>query len=665
VPQRKPAPRIRKRRVVRAASPKRRLLGILIAMTIAFVVIGARLVNLQALDTGRYAQLGLDQRVHTVNLAAERGAIFDRHGADLAISAPRDTLWADPRVISDPSGYAATLAPMLNIDQKALAQRLSQRGLAFVYVARKVDPEVVKQVMALRLPGIDTTRESKRFYPSGSVAASLLGSVGTDNQGLFGLEAGYESVLAGRPGQMVIEQDPRGREIPSSKRSFNPAQAGRDLVLTLDQSLQYETEQILLNEIAVAQAKNATAVIVDVQTGDVLTMATVNGATATQPAQVARDTDRNRPLTDVFEPGSTNKVITMAGALEDGVVKPDQRFTIPSSIHLGGKPFTDDEPHGTVQMSLTEIMSRSSNLGTIKVAGQLGPERFDHYLRAFGLGKKTSVKFPGQESGLLLPLSSYNATSMGSMPIGQGVAVTSLQMLDAYLTIANGGVSVNPRLVAATVDAHGERHDAPIARGTRVVSEQTAKVVTQMLQSVVTQGTGTAAAIPGYAVAGKTGTARKPPYDLNQHVASFVGFAPANAPRLAIAVVIDEPKTKIYGGEVAAPAFAGIMQNALRVIGVPPDTPVAGPPPAFQGQANWAARSVTTTTVAPAASAAAAAAGAPNPQVTATAPTTTVPPRPAGTPAPAGPPPGAAAATATGARAGPTGTLTGAASPSG
>jgi cell division protein FtsI (penicillin-binding protein 3) len=630
----------------------------LIVVTIAFVVIAARLVNLQALDTGRYARLGLDQRVHTVKLAAERGSIFDRNGADLAISVPQDTLWADPRVISDPTGYAATLAPMLNIDQNALEQRLSQHDLAFVYVARKVTPALVKEVMALHLPGVGTTPESKRFYPSGSLAATLLGSVGMDNQGLYGLEAGYDSVLTGRPGQVVIEQDPRGREIPSSKRSFQPAEAGRDLVLTVDQSLQYETEQILLKEAALSQAKNATAVIVDVHTGDVLAMATVDGPTATQPAQVARDTARNRPLTDVFEPGSTNKVITMAGALEDGVVKPDQVFPVPSEIRMGGKQYTDDEPHAPLKMTLTDIVSRSSNLGTIKVAEKLGPERFDHYLRAFGLGKKTSIRFPGQEPGLLLPLSSYNSTSMGSMPIGQGIAVTSLQMLDAYLTIANGGVSVNPRLVAATVDAHGQRHDAPIARGTRVVSEQTANVVNGMLQAVVTRrdGTGTAAAIPGYAVAGKTGTARKPPYELNQHVASFVGFAPANAPRLAISVVIDEPTTDIYGGKVAAPAFAGIMQNALRVVGVPPDTPLAVPPPNYQAQTKAATTTTTRTpaTVPPA---------VPDPPTGApAAPATPPPPAP---PPSSGGPPGVPAVTATRARAGPTGTLTGAASPSG
>ena len=398
-------------------------------------------------------------------------------------------------------------------------------------------------------------------------------------------------------------------------------------------------------------------------------MATVNGPTATQPAQVATDSERNRPLTDVFEPGSTNKVITMAGALEDGVVKPDQHFTVPSEIRIAGKQYTDDEPHGTLQMSLNDIMSRSSNLGTIQVAAKLGPERFDHYLRAFGLGKKTTIKFPGQEAGLLLPLSSYTATSMGSMPIGQGIAVTSMQMLDAYLTIANGGVSVSPRLVAATVDAQGHRHDAPVARGTRVVSQQTASLVTQMLQGVVTTGTGTAASVPGYAVAGKTGTARKPPYELNQHVASFVGFAPANAPRLAISVVVDEPTTKIYGGEVAAPAFAGIMQNALRVVGVPPDTAVAAPPSLYQAQVKATPSSSTTSTTAtPAATATTApAAPAPGPGSPPTPSTTASTPSTPATSAPrASPPParGSPATSATRAGAGTAGTLTGA-SPSG
>jgi cell division protein FtsI (penicillin-binding protein 3) len=640
----------------------------LVAVTVVFVAIGARLVDLQALDANHYARLGFDQRVHTVQLAAERGSIFDRNGQELAISVPQETIWADPRVISDPAGYASTLARITGVNRAALQRRLSQERLAFVYVARKVSPDVAKRVMDLKLPGVGTTPESKRFYPSGSVAASVLGETGLDNQGLFGLEAGYESILAGTPGKAIIEQDPRGREIPSTKRRGTPAVPGRDLVLTVDQTLQYETEQILLKEATLAKAKHATAIVADVRTGDVLAMATVDGPTTSSAAHVAQGDERNFPLTDVFEPGSTNKIIPIAGALENGAVKPDETFVIPSELRVGGKPYTDDEAHGTVTMSLADIMAHSSNIGTIKIAQALGKVGFDHYLHAFGLGQQTSVLFPGQQSGIVLPLANYNSTSMGSMPIGQGIAVTSMQMLDAYLTIANGGVSVNPRLVEATLDANGQRHDIPIERGHRVVSAGTADTVKQLLTSVVTEGTGTGAAIPGYTIAGKTGTARKPPYNLGQHVASFVGFAPVDSPRLAVSVVIDEPQNLYYGGQIAAPAFAGIMWNALRMERVPPVGGVADPPPAFDAQPDVPiaplAPATPPTTVAPVAATTPATGPAPRPGA-ATTPTT----------ARAAPPTSADARSATTGsttpttvstrtRAAPTGTLT-TASPSG
>jgi len=591
---------------------------------VVFLVIGGRLVDLQALDAKHYARLGLDQRVHTLKLAAERGAIFDRNGNDLAISVPQETIWADPRVISDPDGYARTLGPILGMtqsQQQDLRSRLAQPGVAFAYVARQVSPDVAKRVTALDLPGIGTSPESKRFYPAGSVAASVLGYVGIDDQGLGGLEAGYDSLLAGHSGEVVIEQDPRGREIPSSQRRFRPAVSGDDLVLTLDQSLQYQTEQVLMKQATLATAKGATAIVADVHTGDILAMATVDGPTATTPAHVATDEERNRALTDVYEPGSTNKVITMAGALEDGAVAPDATLTVPGALYVGKTKYTDDEAHGTEQMTLDDIMRQSSNIGTIMIAKKLGATRFDHYLRAFGFGSKTAIRFPGQASGLLLPLADYNATSMGSMPIGQGIAVTSMQMLDAYLTIANGGVSVAPRLVAATVDPSGKRHDLPVARGHRVVSAQTASVVTNMLEAVVQDGTGTGAAIPGYTIAGKTGTARKPPYTTGQHVASFVGFAPADNPQLAVIVVIDEPQNLYYGGQIAAPGFAEIMHDALRLLGVPPAGGAAPPPVGVPQVPATTATTTVTTTVTTAVTTAPAAQHASTPVTTAPAST--------------------------------------------
>jgi cell division protein FtsI (penicillin-binding protein 3) len=312
----------------------------------------------------------------------------------------------------------------------------------------------------------------------------------------------------------------------------------------------------------------------------VLAMVSVEGATDEHPAGRAANSGRNTPVTDVFEPGSTNKVITMAGAIEDGIVTPDTVFDdIYGSVRVGDTEYKDVEAHSST-MSVAEIVQHSSNVGTIKVAHMLGKERFDHYLRAFGFGRTTALAFPGEAEGIMLPLDEYNDTSLGSMPIGNGIAVTAMQMLDVYMTIANGGIARPPRVLAATVDADGVRHDQPLAPPIPVISAGTAAQVTGMLEGVVAGGTGVKAQIPGYAVAGKTGTARKPPYETPpyRYVTSFAGFAPAGDPRLATIVVLDEPSgASYYASEIAAPAFREVMQFALTYERVPPTPPSPTP----------------------------------------------------------------------------------------
>jgi len=569
--------------VVKEASPKRRLVGVLCVTVLVFAVIGIRLVDVQGLGRERYARLGLDQRLQTIELAAERGSIFDRNGSDLAVSVQQQTLFADARVIKDPTGYAAALAPLVGVDQAELALKLSQRDKAFVYVARKVNDDVAGKVLALDLPGIQSLPESARFYPSNTLAGPVLGFVGTDNNGLGGLEAGYEDLLAGKPGEVVVERDPQGREIPNGERSVEPSRRGDDLVLTIDQSLQYETERVLMEQVTAASAKAGTAIVIDVQTGDLLTMATVEGPTADHPARPAPPAERNRAVTDVYEPGSTNKVITVSGAIEDGTVTPETWFDVPSQITVDDQVFKDVDSHPTA-MTVADIVRHSSNVGTIFIARQLRSERFDAYLRAFGFGTPTGLGFPGEPPGTVLSLADYNDTSLASMPVGSGLAVTALQMLDVYTTLANGGVSRPPRLVAATIGADGTRTEQPTAVAQPVVSPETAATMRQLLEAVVADGTGTRAAIPGYRVAGKTGTARKPPYT-GAYVASFAGFAPADAPRLAAIVVLDEPGASIYGGEVAAPVFSQIMQYALRLERVPPSDAATGAAPVASAEA--------------------------------------------------------------------------------
>jgi cell division protein FtsI (penicillin-binding protein 3) len=327
---------------------------------------------------------------------------------------------------------------------------------------------------------------------------------------------------------------------------------------------------VLSEEVGTAKAKGGTAILADVRTGDILAMASVEGATPFTPAKPASSGTPNRPLTDVFEPGSTNKVVTIAAALEAGLVNPSTKLQVPNQIVVDGEKYADVHTHGG-ELSVADIVRLSSNVGTILIARQLGKARFDSALRSFGFGTSTGLNFPGEAPGILLPLADYNDTSLASMPVGSGIAVTAMQLLDVYLTIANGGVARAPRLVSATIDSEGNRHEAPLGASRRVVSPETAASIRTMLESVVADGTGTKAQIPGYRVAGKTGTARKPPYDKPpyKYVADFVGFAPADNPHLAAIVVLDEPQVNATGGEIAAPTFSRIMQYALAVDRVP------------------------------------------------------------------------------------------------
>jgi cell division protein FtsI (penicillin-binding protein 3) len=556
------APRRRRTRV----SPRRRILGVFFTIAIAFVLLAARLVDVQVRDRAYYARLGFDQRVRVVTLAAGRGSIFDRNGNDLALSVARSSVWADPRQVKDPAADAAKLAPIVGVDAAQLRQHLAQKNRAFVYVARQVENNVAARVRALGLVGVGFVPESKRYYTAQPLAAPLLGFVGTDTNGLAGLESGFETTLAGKPGRMRVEQDARGRRLPDGQQTLQSAERGSDLVLTIDESLQYEAERVLVEEVDAARAKGGMVAIADVRTGDILAMASVDGTTAGVPAHPAYASEHNRPLTDVFEPGSTNKVVTIAAALESGIVSPGTVLQVPSHIVVDNKDYADVATHPT-SMSVADIVRESSNVGTILIAHKLGAERFDKALRAFGFGTSTGLGYPGEAAGILLPLSQYNSTSLASMPIGNGIAVTAMQMLDVYLTIANNGVARAPRLIAAMVDADGQRHELPLGGTRRVVSPTTARSMQSMLAAVVAGGTGTKAQIPGYEVAGKTGTARKPPYDKPpyKYVASFAGFAPASAPRLAAIVVLDEPHSSYTGGQVAAPVFARIMQYALAV----------------------------------------------------------------------------------------------------
>jgi cell division protein FtsI (penicillin-binding protein 3) len=371
----------------------------------------------------------------------------------------------------------------------------------FVYLSRQADDATAQKVSDLKLGGVDLLEESKRFNPSGDLAQGVLGSVNIDNVGRSGLEQQYESTLTGTPGELVLEEDPGGGTIAGGEHRVTPAQPGNDLVLTIDTAMQFETERALSDQIMKMGAKGGMAIVSNPKTGEILAMADMDRP---DPKGPPVPSPNNRALTTVFEPGSASKVITMSAALEEGVVPVDARLTVPDHLQVADGMFTDHDPHPTEQMSLTDILANSSNIGTIMLGQKVGKDRIDSYLRKFGFGSKTSLDFPNESAGIMLPLPNWSGTSIATIPIGQGVAVTALQMLQAYNVIANGGVYVDPKLVLGTVGKDGVRHDAPPSASHRVISTQTAAEVRDMMEQVVATGTGTEAAIDGYTVAGKT-----------------------------------------------------------------------------------------------------------------------------------------------------------------
>lgn len=563
-----------------ARPPARRLTALFLVLATGFVSIAVRLTMLQLRDAPQYVAMARDQRVRRVTLPATRGAIYDRDGNELAISLPAKAVYADPSQMADPVATAAALAPALEVPAGDLMERLRAGG-SFVYLARRVLPQVAKRVERLELPGIGLLDESRRSYPARTLASQVVGFTGLDGQGLAGLESHYERVLAGRAGEMMVERDPAGRRIPQGSGRVVPPVAGSDLVLTIDRRIQFRAQQALVRAVERNGAKGGTVVILQPATGEVLAMATYPWFDSNDPQGAPVDAIRNRAITDVYEPGSVNKVIVASAALEEGIVDVHKVFDVPDSLQVGPKLFHDAHPHAPMKMQLADIIAESSNVGAIKVAQLVGKERMQRYLKRFGFGRRTQVGFPGEGEGILPPTDEWWETGIGTIPIGQGIAVTPLQIAAVYATIANAGVWVQPRLVRGVVDAQGrlERTGAPKRR--RVVSADTARTITQMLAYAVETGTGTEAQIPGYWVAGKTGTARKPENGTygTKYIATFIGFAPAEDPDLVVAAILDEPTT-IYGGVAAAPLFQEVTRFALASRHVPTASPLPSPPSA-------------------------------------------------------------------------------------
>ena len=558
----------------------RRLRACAAGVVVAFALLGVRVVQVQALNGDVYARRAVAQSLHRSDVPADRGSIFDRNGRDLALTVRRSTVYADPTYVLDPAGTAEALAPVLGVDRQFLLGQLSDRRFRFRYLARTVSDEAQTAVRALKLPGIGFVEEPDRSYPAGPLAASILGRVGGDPPAsAVGIEGLYHDLLAGAPGRIEVEVDPGGKEIPGTRRVAIPARRGSDIVLTLDEDVQWQAEHSLVDQVTATGAAGGTAMVVDLRDGDVLAMASVRGVGGR--GATAGPYDRNGALADLYEPGSTMKVVTLSWALQYGRVGPQTVFEVPDQYTVPGaeKPYQDAEPHATERWTTTDILRESSNVGTIKIAQRLTNAEMGAAQRAFGLGRRSAITWPGQSNGLLTDPDEYYATGRFSAAIGYGAAVSAAQMLGVFATVANGGVSRPLHLREATVDPDGRRTVDAVPEGNRVVSRDTARTMTTMLRRVVGAGTGACAAIPGYAVAGKTGTTKKQVDGVytSRKIVSFIGYAPATRPRFATIVVVDSPADPhLTGGVVAAPVWSEIMRFVLTRAGVAPDDPADG-----------------------------------------------------------------------------------------
>jgi cell division protein FtsI (penicillin-binding protein 3) len=561
-----------------------RLLALLIAFSLALTAIVVRLAVLQVGEHATYSALGEQQRIRHIPLPATRGQILDRTGEPLALSLRAQDVYADLDYVNDPAETASQLAPILGVRAQELDRSLTNSNSSFVYLARQVEPKAAAKVEALGSPGIGLLPTSKRYYPAGDLAPQVLGFVGVDGGGLSGLEYQYQSVLAGTAGERVQEMDPSGQPIVSGVSSEQPPVPGKDLVTTIDRPLQYQVQAALADAVRTNAARGGTVIVMNPHDGDVYAMATLPGFDPNRYESATEADYRNRAITDVFEPGSVNKVITAAAAIQEHALPLDERLAVPDRIQVGTATIHDSHPHGVERMTLGDVIAQSSNVGITEVANRLGSGPLASYLTRFGFGRPTGVDFPGEASGVLLPLLQWSDTSRATFAFGQGISATPLQMAAVYATVANGGTWVQPRLASGVVDGQGRYRPFPPSPARPVISQQTADTVTKMLAYVVQDGTGTAASIDGYQVAGKTGTARIPYTDRagysHRYVASFMGFLPASDPQVVVVSILDEPAT-IYGGIASAPLFQQVARFAIQRLGIPSAKKVSLPPHAL------------------------------------------------------------------------------------
>ncbi len=573
---------------------------------LVFLLIAARLVDVQVVRSGQYQHQASEELTQPITIPALRGGIYDRDGKVLAMSVPTKTVLADDFQIKHPVSEAITLAPYLGLSATHLASLLREHS-GYVPLAKNVSDTKATTIADQAFPGINLIDGAERVVPNGTLASPVLGVVNASGKGAAGLEYEYNKSLAGTAGSETLLESPSGVALPGTPVTNKvAATAGTGLELTLDEPLQYTTEQALASEIVASHASSGVAMVMDVRTGQIVSMAnltanqkkastsTPSSATATAtagqtidigPKGPVSEAQNNLAMTQLYEPGSVFKLVTFSAALQDGLINPNTTFTVPDRITLDGSTFHDAETHPTEQLTATQILAQSSNIGTSEIAQGLGETRLLAQVKELGFGEPTGLNFPGESDGLIAGPTQWEPTNFVSLPIGQVDAVSPLQVLDAYNAVGNGGVYVAPKLVRATVGPTGAVTATAPSKTHRVISSSTDAELTTMLQQVVNSGTGTSAFIPGYTVAGKTGTAQIPTtgkdsYTTGAYMATFVGLAPAKHPVFSAIVVLDHP-TPIFGGTVAAPVFSQIMSYALHHYDIPttPGAPTTPPPP--------------------------------------------------------------------------------------
>jgi cell division protein FtsI (penicillin-binding protein 3) len=536
------------------------------------------------MNGGKLRAYGVAQRESNITIPAARGTIFDRDGNEMAITVPALSLYADPRAVLDPAATAHVLGQMLGFDAAAeaeLATKLANQKQSFVYIQRFVNQDVADAVLSLNLSGVNGVSEPKRVQVAGGLATNIIGRTDPFGTGATGLELQYDKVLAGVDGEMV-KQAARGRSLPGTSHILSQARPGTDLVLTVDRSMQFQTEQALLARVNELSAKGGNAIILDTKTGEVLSIASVRRG----DDGVAAITAGNLAAVESYEPGSVAKVFSVSAAIDSGIATPDRVYEVPGSHTFDpGTEFEytikDAYPHELEPMTLRNILIDSSNIGTMMAAGELGSPKLHDYLSSFGFGKLSELDFPGESSGILKAAVDWKGSQNGTIAYGYGFSSTSLQLISAVNAVANKGVYVSPKFVRATIDEKGSKWETPAGSTHRVISEESAATMADLLTGVVCEGTGSRAQVDGISVAGKTGTGYKIQANgtyksddgLRSYFATFVGFFPSKDPQVTILVSIDEPDRSSqdrFGGTAAAPVFASLAQMAIHELAIQP-----------------------------------------------------------------------------------------------